>query len=470
MSMLPVKIKETITRFSLLNRGDHVVVAVSGGPDSVCLLSVLHALAGDFNLSLHVAHLDHMFRGGESAAEARFVAELAKRFGLPYTVEKFDVPAYCGEKGLPAQAGAREVRYGFLSRLAGTGTSSRIATGHTASDQAETVLLRLIRGAGLSGLSGIPVKRGNIIRPLLEVSRDEVLEYLGANGLEYVSDSSNEKPLYSRNRIRMNVLPVLQQFNGSIVQTLAAEAALIRDEDEFIDSCARKSAAALFEQRAGAVYVKREPFGALEQALKRRVLRLAAEAAGADLTLLSLVQIDEALAFLSQAQTGRTMQLPGLLEIEREYDRFIVRLQTATQPYSHSLAVPGVTRIPGLNLEVETVLRERLPGGPEATEDCVEENYLWQALFDYDKISAGIKLRNRLPGDWFCPAGMGGKSKKLQDFFVDAKVPRSRRDMVPVLSAGDDILAVAGLRMDQRFQPQRDTKKVLILRLKGGNY
>jgi tRNA(Ile)-lysidine synthase len=178
----------------MLDPGDRVVIAVSGGPDSVCLLSVLHSLAKDLDLTLHVAHLDHMFRGKESADEALFVEGLAKKFNITATIEKMDVPAFCRDRGLSAQAGAREVRYGFLANVAETVGAARIATGHTAADQAETFLMRLVRGAGVSGLSAIPPKRGNIIRPLIEATREDVLGYLQSAGLDRV-DPSNAGPV-----------------------------------------------------------------------------------------------------------------------------------------------------------------------------------------------------------------------------------------------------------------------------------
>jgi len=223
------KVRRTIEKHSMLSPGDLVVVAVSGGPDSVCLLSVLNAFARELDLSLHVAHLDHMFRGAASAEEAAFVADLAKDLGIPATVERFDVPAFCRERGLSPQEGARKVRYGFLKQVAHDAEAARIATGHTADDQAETFLMRLVRGAGVSGLSAIPPVRDNIIRPLIDVTREAVLEHLRSTHREFRTDPTNAKPLYARNRFRQEVLPVLKRFNPRIVETLAREAALLRE-------------------------------------------------------------------------------------------------------------------------------------------------------------------------------------------------------------------------------------------------
>jgi tRNA(Ile)-lysidine synthase len=460
--MLLTKIKETIGKYSLLGPGDRVVVAVSGGPDSVCLLAALRELSSELGISLHVAHLDHRFRGRESAAEARFVERLAQKLGIPSTIEEFDVPAYCRAHGLSAQAGAREVRYAFLERVMRSAGASRIAAGHTATDQAETFLLRLLRGAGVSGLAAIPPRRDAVIRPLLEVTREELMAYVKANELEYVSDPSNTKPLYTRNRIRMDVLPVLRRFNPRIIETLAAEAALLRGEDDFLETHARAVAAGIFEQTEDGIMVKRAAFNALHPALKRRLLRQIAGLAGVAVQGLSSVQVDEALAFMRNAQTGRNMLLPRGLSVLREYDRFIVRARTTVDAFSRTLAVPGRTAVPELGLEAEVALSPDGPGGKG------NSNYQWQAAFDYDKMGTSLTLRNRRPGDRFCPSGMGGRHKKLQDFLVDEKVPRRRRDLVPLLVEGENILWVAGLRTDERFLPGPETKRVVFVGLKEG--
>ncbi len=458
--MLLTKVKETIRKYALLNPGDRVLVAVSGGPDSVCLLGVLQALAKDLDLTLHIAHLDHMFRGKESADEALFVAELAKKLGIPSTIEKFDVPAYCLERGLSPQAGAREVRYDFLQRVSKTTGASHIATGHTANDQAETFLMRLIRGAGASGLSAIPPARDNIIRPLIEATRDEVLEYLKETGLAFVTDPSNAKPVYTRNRIRLEVLPILQRFNPRIVATLAAEAGHLRDEDEAVEGYCAMLADSILVQKENTVFVKRNEFNTLPPAFRRRLLQKASDLAGVESSGLSRIQLGEAIAFMAVAQTGRTMDLTPGLKIGREYDRFVISVRSGTKDFSRSVMMPGVSVIPELRMEIETLVADRFP---EEQEDI---NYVWQALFDYDKMGPVLTLRNRRPGDWFCPSGMGGKSKKIQDYFVDEKVPRRKRDLVPLLCSGEDILWVMGMRTDERFLAGAGTKNMLTVRVK----
>jgi tRNA(Ile)-lysidine synthase len=445
----------TIQRFSMLPSGSRVLVAVSGGPDSVCLLSILHELTNQFNITLHVAHLDHGFRGEESAEDARFVSELAAKLELPATIDLFDVPAYCRERGLSAPEGAREVRYDFLERTAKAIDAAIIATGHTADDQAETFLMRLLRGAGPEGLASIPPKRGNIIRPLLEITRADIMRYLAESKLEYRTDSSNAKPIYTRNRVRLELVPVLKQFNPRIVETLANETSILRDEDAVLSALSNDVAARILEVGQDSTSVRLADFNALLQGLRRRVLKLAVAAAGFGTTVLSRAEIESALDFLAHAQTGKHLQLSSGIVIEREYERFVVTGRPDRQERLHQITIPGITNATEFGVTVDAAVTDS-NNIPRA-----EANNLWQAKFDYDKMTPRIVLRNRRTGDWFCPAGMHGARKKLQDYFTDEKVPRLTRDGVPLLCSGDDIVWVVGHRADDRFLAGPATKRVL---------
>jgi tRNA(Ile)-lysidine synthase len=447
-------VRRTIARHDMLSRGDKVVVAVSGGPDSVCLLSILRDLSRDMELSLHAAHLDHMFRGPGSAADARFVKQLAREWNLPASIEQRDVPAYCAGRGCSPQVGAREVRYRFLEEIARQVGADRIALGHTASDQAETLIMRLLRGSGLSGLSGIPPKREKIVRPLLAVPREKILAYLTSRGISFVTDPSNLSPIYMRNRVRQEVLPLLERFNPRIVETLAMEASILREEDEQLEACREMQASGTMFSGEDSVRIDRDRFLGLSTAFRRRVLRRAWELASNGREL-SFLQTEEAVRFLQEAQAGRSMALPGGMVIVREYGIFVLRPSAEPFSFDRPLAVPGTTALPQLAMEVIAEARN--------SDNSSEEtgNYLWQAEFDYAKIALPLHLRSRRPGDLLCPAGMGGRSKKIQDLFVDEKVPRPQRDRTILLSTDQDILWVVGMRTDERFLPGPETTQVL---------
>lgn len=452
-------VKKTVVKHDMLSRGDRVVVAVSGGPDSVCLLSVLRELAPELSLTLHIAHLDHMFRGEESAAEARFVRDLAEAAHLPATIDAFDVPRYCRERGLSSQAGAREVRYRFLGQAAASVKASRIALGHTASDQAETLLLRLLRGAGAAGLSGMRPKRGMIIRPLIAATRKAVLEHLAQRGLPFTTDPSNLSAAYTRNRVRLELLPALRTFNPRIEELLAAEATLLQDEDDAMDRTVEGLLPGTVLQSGGSVSILREPFRALLPALQRRLLRTTLLLAlGDDAPALSWTQTEEALAFIADAGSGRSLHLPGGAALTREYGQLIVDRGAHQKSFSCPLPVPGSTKDPDARWEFAATV-DRAPAPAQG-------NSRWQATFDYDKIGAPLFIRTRRNGDRFCPAGMGGKSKKLQDFLSDEKVPRRVRDAVPLLATERNILWVVGMRTDERFLAGPGTKRHLVVTVK----
>ncbi len=462
ISLFLDKVRRTLLRYSLLSRGDRVVVAVSGGPDSVCLLDILVALAPEYGLSLHVAHLDHGFRGSESAEEARFVTGLAEDRGIPATVEKRAVRRYCAEHGLSVQTGARDVRYAFLGEAGRSFGATRIALGHTANDQAETLLMRLIRGAGLAGLAGIPPKRDLFIRPLLEVSRGEIMEYIDARGLRFVTDPSNDRPVCTRNRVRQEILPVLERFNPRIVETLAAEAGVIHDEDLAAEAAVTPAVDRVLRTEKGRTIISRGEFLGLAPAYQRRVLRKAVGCLAEGTTLTSL-QTREILEFLGRALTGRRIALPPDLEVERQYDSFILRRRQPSSGFCVPLQIPGTTVLPSLSLEVAA----RVAAMPSPSRE--EGNYLWQAAFDYDKITPPLQLRSRRDGDRLHPAGMAGKSKKLQDLFVDGRIPRADRDRVPLLAADRDILWVVGIRADERFLAGPATKQLLLVTVRSLN-
>lgn len=453
------KLRRTIEKHAMVRPHDIVLVAVSGGPDSVCLLSALHQLSLEYHFKISVAHLDHQFRGAESADDARFVAELAARFCVPATIESVDAPRYCREHGLSNQQGAREVRYRFLEQLADKLGASRIATGHTADDQAETLLMRLIRGAGPAGLASIPPVRDAIIRPLLCVTRAEVMRYLSDQNLPFRTDSSNLKPCYTRNRIRQEVMPVLRGFNPRIVETLAAEAAMLREEDHAITAWLLGIVEMRTCEDSDAVSIKRDVFETLPVAFQRRLLRLLLGQVGEEVSVLSRGQLEGALAFMCTAPTGARHRVTHRIELAREYNRFLLYVPTTPISFRRELLLPGTTAIPEAGVMVETAFADPCDDGQN------RGNYRWQAAFDYDKIAAPIFARARRPADRFCPAGMRGRHKKLQDFFVDARVPRRKRDAIPLLCAGDDILWVVGLRTDERFIATPMSKNVLHVRV-----
>lgn len=470
---LAATVKGTITRRRMLSDGERVLVAVSGGPDSVAMLSVLSGLAAELDLSLHVFHLNHILRPS-AAEDADFVHELAASMGLPSTIETLDVPAYCRDNKCGVETGAREVRYRLMEEIAEQAGAGKIATGHTLDDQAETFLMRLVRGSGPTGLRAIPPVRGPYIRPLIDATREQVLDWCKAHGLAYRTDETNADTDQLRNMLRAKVIPVLREANPGVRETIARAIEILGDEDDFM----RGLAAAELEElklgcQAGEIRLDRARFATLPAALARRVLRQAAATLGADESSPGATEIEEVLRQLRSTANAEA-HLSESLRVWAEYSELVVARLTlgVVDEVEHLLNIPGRTEVPELDVAIEARVVDAREfdglalGGPgskdqETTRHGPERADRTVAL-DADKIDGTLTVTRPKPGDRFRPFGMTG-TKKLQDFFVDAKVPKRSRSKVPIIRCDGGILWVVGYRIDDRFRIDGDTRRILLL-------
>lgn len=444
------QVAEAVRCKRLIQPGDRVLVAVSGGPDSVCLLTLLHEMRERALLSgveLRIAHVNYGLRGEESEGDEAFVRELGTRLGVPVSCERVRLMP---KSGGTLQSRAREVRYAFFAGLLREHGMTAVATGHTADDQAETVLLWLMRGSGTSGLAGIPLKRdGGIIRPLLGVTRRQVLEYLAFRGMPYRSDSSNGTPVYRRNRIRHELLPVLRSLNPSIVEVLARGADILAADAAVLNEIERERWRAVAKETApDRVVLDGERLAAEPVGLQRRLVRRALAVARQGPAGLTFRHVSDILARVVEGTHGTGLNLPGGLRVERNHDLIVMEYGgsqgedlflmelTAGIP----LPVPGEVRIGDGGRRLLAV--EGVQGSPDG-----------RAVFVVDgaRLGGTLSVRSWRRGDWFCPRGMRGRRKKLQDFFVDCKVPRRIRDGIPLVVAPEGIVWVAGYRGDERF-------------------
>jgi tRNA(Ile)-lysidine synthase len=463
----------------LFEPGARILVAVSGGPDSVALLSLLTALAPSWRLSLWAVHVNHGLRGAESEEDARFVSGLCDRLGVQVIVEHADLSeAASKRKGLSLQELARDRRYACMARVAEELRAGKIALGHTADDQAETLIMWVLRGSGTGGLAGIPVARGpRFVRPLLEITRAEILEYLAVEGIACRSDSSNASALYLRNRVRHGLLPALKRFNPGVVRVLMRQADILREEDGCLEELTAAQLTALSRTEPdGKVLVDREGLVALPLALQRRVVRALVRRVSGATRGPTFGAVKTILERVVQGQSGSSITVQDAL-ITREYDR--VRFGPASRlpdPHEQTGGVertrPGALTvdIPSSQMWVPTGQQIRLRAGTSPTDGGGASELRGsssRAVLDADRFTLPLLLRSWQPGDAFRPFGMGGRHKKLQDFFGDLKVPREQRGRVPLLVAPEGILWVAGLRADQRFAATASTTRIVIAELVG---
>lgn len=422
------KVTDTIAAHALLRPGDHVLVAVSGGADSVALLAALDGLCETWSLRLTIWHLDHGLRDRESARDREHVERLAATFELPIIVERTRI--------LPGQnleARAREVRYRMLAAAARGAGCRRIAVGHTLTDQAETVLLRLLRGAGTRGLGGMAPRRGAVVRPLLACSREDVVAFLQARGISWVEDTSNRDERFARNRVRHRLLPTLVAFAGARVpEILARTAALLREDERFLEAVTRRR---LGSARRAPGLDARQLRG-LAPAIRVRALRVWLAAVRGSLRGVGWTHIHRLERHLDSTESGSLALPGGIVRYERGMLRWDTGAPVPTPPFSHDIASPGRVSRPDLGWELDV-------SGPQSWSGVFPAD-AWTAVFDRERLLYGLIVREARPGDRMKPLGLRGH-QKLHDLFVNAKVGRSRRRAWPVLATGADILWVPGL-------------------------
>jgi tRNA(Ile)-lysidine synthase len=426
----------------------------------MALLHALWHLRREWNLALAAAYLDHGLRP-EAAAEKSFVEQAALELGVPFLSERADVRALAGEKHLPLQEAAREARYRFLTKAAGEISAAKIALGHTADDQAESVLMRLLRGSGTRGLSGIPPKREDlIIRPLIDVRRREVESFLLEKGVSFREDASNLSPRFLRNRIRHELLPVLETYNPRIRQILSATAERFRLEEDFWEGLVREKFPSLLRNReAGSLSLDIPLLAALSAPLRLRVFRRAVETLLGNLRGFGFPHFLAVENLWANPGPNKKIRLPRGIEVSKCYgELFFSRGKEELPGFAYAVSGPGILEIPEIGRVMRFSIRER--AGAEIFGDNPEK-----ALLEGDAIQFPLIVRSFRPGDRFQPLGMEGR-KKIKDFFIDQKIPLNRRRKIPLLVFQGQVLWIGGLRLDHRYRLKPKSRRVLEVELR----
>jgi len=471
-----------IQRHGLVRSAQTLLVGVSGGADSVCLLHLLAKLKEELGVELHVAHLNHMLRNGESQDDAEYVSKLSDRLGLRSTIEQRDVSDYQRKHHLSLEEAAREVRYQFFAQVASSVGTNQVAVGHTADDQVETILMHLVRGGGTHGLRGIQPLTSwksaqgiqlTVARPLLEVSRREAETYCQEYRLNPRQDSSNLLTTCFRNRIRHELIPQLQEYNPNIKQGLLRTGQALAEVHSFLEEQLPPVWGKVISERNGTLVLRAGEISRLHPALQRHLLREALRHLLGDLKDIEWRHIESMRKALTLAP-GKRVCLPRGLTLSVEYGECVIGTDSASLPSlvlkESELKLPGETQLPGWSVEATFFDQPQ-----RATALCKDAtgNSLASAsapIAHLDASAAGNKLmvRGRRPGDRFQPLGMG-QPKKIQDFMVDAHIPRACRDQVPLVCSPEQILWVVGWRIADRAKVTEDTRRVLRLEFKEVN-
>lgn len=459
--MLLTQVKRSIDRYHLLERGDRLIMGISAGMDSMVLLHVLHAYRKDFDLSLIVAHVNHGLRPDETEKEAELVEKESGRLGLPFEYGQFDVKEFQRAGGLSFQDAARKIRFQFFNSLLLKYHAKKIALGHNADDQVETVLLKLLRGSGLRGIKGIlPIREGRVIRPLLEVWREEIESFAIKNGIPYLVDSSNLKKDYLRNRLRLDLIPIIErEYRSNFKVGVIRTSIILREENDYLERGAEEAYQRIIHEEKDTLSFKLSEYQSLHKAIQWRVVQKMLERIyrGEMITeQREWFKVSPIYEKLQQSSPSFLLELPQGVFFEKRYDMVLLvkgRLKQVS-PFEVELLSPGRTFIEEIGREVvlEEISRDDKFGdldGPSNT-----------CLLDYENLQLPLKMRNLRPGDRLQPLGVKG-TQKLKEFFIDHKIPKFERPRIPLLISGEMIAWVVGYRIDERVKVTEKTQRVL---------
>jgi tRNA(Ile)-lysidine synthase len=472
MSVLD-QIRTTITEHRLIKRGETIVVGVSGGADSLTLLDCLRQLRDELDLRLHVAHLNHLLRGADAEADAEFVQQLAREWKIPATIQATDVAQLAEDRRMSIEEAARLARYTFLARTAQLVGAHSIAVAHHADDQVETILMRILRGAGLMGLRGmqyqinitesnfeyrIPNYSLRLVRPLLDVMRADIQVYCREHYLLPRTDETNFDTAMFRNRLRHEAIPYLETYNANVKSVLLRTAQQTADDYEYIQLQIRAAYAQVASESEGVILFDREAWCLLHPSIQRGTLREAILELSGNLRDVEWAHIENARLVAMDKDTGAEATLPQNLVLILGYNEFAIRdaRQRAKLPdlpllNTEKLELPmaGRLELPNTSWVVETEL---------ITTSETSDN--WTGFFDFEKCTGEIYLRHRQPGDRFQPSGMKGKSKLLGEFMINEQIPAAVRDKLPLLIVNGHIGWVCGWRTDERVRAKYETQAV----------
>jgi len=453
------KVLETIRNYNLIDEGDQVVIGVSGGPDSMALLYILLDIKKVIPFNIYVAHVNHGVRGEAANKDEEFVRNICKDLNFPFYSIKVNMYEYAKDHNMTGEEAGRKLRYDFFKKVLKKHGRGKIAVAHNKNDQAETLIMRFMRGTGIDGLKGIPYKRGNIIRPLLEINRDEIEAYIGENKIDTRLDKTNLEPIYNRNKIRLELMPYIEEnFNPNIVDTLARFSKLMSIDSQFLDKLTKEAYIKVVKKRGkDSIILDRGKFSLLHMSMKQRLIRNALEEIQGNLQGFTENHINSIIKLFSQGDTGKAINLIHNIIAKISYGDLIIEKGRLLErkDYFYKLNINGSTYIEELDCYLKTKVISK-----EKCEINFKNRFI--KYFDYDMISNCLYIRNRRNGDRFSPIGMKG-TKKLKDFFIDEKVSKEERDSIPLVVAGEDIIWVLGYRISEKYKITEKTKNIIII-------
>jgi tRNA(Ile)-lysidine synthase len=463
---LKQKFKNTIIKYNLLKKGDRVIVAVSGGPDSICLLVLLIQLKDELGLYLHVATFNHLIRKKQAYEDIKFVKAKARECNLPVTAGETNVPRFAKLNKLSLEEAARMTRFAFLKKVAKENKAHKIALGHNLDDQIETFLMRLIRGAGLTGLGGMAPKRKEdnfeIIRPLIETSRQDIENYLKQKRIKFRLDKTNQSIAYLRNKIRLKLIPLLEkEYNPNIKEVILRTLHSIREVNEFLEKRIELKSKKIMNRKGSYLYLNLKGLKNLSWIVKTHILRKAILETKGDLRQFSYKNWFALHRLAFELQSGKFLTLPGGMVVRKVYNNLIFEKGPTEErklfARRKKINCPGSTQVKELGIEILAEVLGRISINKRKSK--------WIEFFDADKIKWPIFVRTKREKDAFRPLGMCGK-KSLKEFFIDEKIPLTLRSRLPIIEDRQRIIWVCGCRISDETKITKKTKRILKLEVK----
>ncbi|GKX30532.1 tRNA(Ile)-lysidine synthase [Vallitalea longa] len=450
------KVLGTISKFNMIDKDDNIIIGVSGGADSICLLHLLNDFKNKLNIDLNVVHVQHGIRGKDADDDAQFVKDFCDERGIKCHVYYFNVKKLAKENKLSEEEMGRKVRYQVFSEAVSEFGGTKVALAHHINDNAETIIINMLRGTGIKGIGGIRPVRDNIIRPLIECTRKEIENYCITNNIIYRDDYTNEMEIYTRNKIRHTVIPYIENnFNQNFITNLVNTANLVRSEDDYIDKIVLKEKQQTVKKLNNEFIIDLDKFLQLDIVIKRRLVRhIIGEMSS--LKDIEFKHIEEIIK-LGGKQVSKRINLPKGLTAKRTYDSIIITKlgKNKIDEFEYIIGDLSKIYIKELNKHLDFRIIEN-------------KNYnipknLYTKWFDYDKIKDNLKVRSRQSGDVIAIKGING-AKKLKKYFIDCKIPLEKRNEIPLLADGHDIIWIIGYRINEEYKISASTKKILEVR------
>lgn len=457
MIILRDKVLSTIREYNLIQENDNIVVGVSGGPDSMALLYVLLEIEPLIKFNIYVAHVNHGVRGEDAKSDQLFVEEIAKNLNLPYYTKNVNMIEYGKEKGISSEEAGRELRYGFFREILDSVGGGKIAVAHNMNDQAETLIMRFLRGTGIDGLKGMDFKTKDIIRPILGIDRGEIESYIENNNIKTVLDKTNLEPIYSRNKVRLELIPYIEKnFNPNIINTLWRLSRIASMDSEFLEEYSEGRYNNIVKnQDKHSIILDGGKLFEEDKSIQQRIIRIAILKINGSLQGITEIQISSVINLFMGSNTGKEVHLSNNIIAKTSYGDLIIEkgINRYVNKYFYELKFLGLNVLEDIGYSFNIEIFPKDDGFTMNKGKNIK-------YFDFDMVKGNLAVRNRLDGDRLIPFGMKG-TKKLKDYFIDEKVPKEMRDKIPLIVDEENILWVVGYRTNDLYKVTKKTKIIL---------